>query len=109
MSETASSRRTFLALGAAALTVGAEALRSAQAQQPATQSLPQKGRFPVRVISSSNGLEATRLAYQRLVAGDDTLDAVIAGVNLVEDDPTIPAWATAACPTKQATWNWMRP
>ena len=87
MSETASSRRTFLALGAAALTVGAEALRSAQAQQPATQPLPQKGRFPVRVISSSNGLEAARLAYQRLVAGDDTLDAVIAGVNLVEDDP----------------------
>jgi N4-(beta-N-acetylglucosaminyl)-L-asparaginase len=41
----------------------------------------------VKVISSGNGLESTRLAYQQILAGDDVLDAVIAGVNLVEDDP----------------------
>jgi N4-(beta-N-acetylglucosaminyl)-L-asparaginase len=41
----------------------------------------------VKVISSSNGLEATRRAYELLRQGADTLDAVVAGVTLVEDDP----------------------
>jgi N4-(beta-N-acetylglucosaminyl)-L-asparaginase len=41
----------------------------------------------VRVIASSNGLEATKRAWERLSQGSDALDAVIAGVTLVEDDP----------------------
>lgn len=41
----------------------------------------------MKVISSSNGLEATRRAYELLSQGADTLDAVVAGVTLVEDDP----------------------
>jgi N4-(beta-N-acetylglucosaminyl)-L-asparaginase len=41
----------------------------------------------MKAISSANGLEATRLAYARMQAGEDTLDAAIAGVSLVEDDP----------------------
>jgi N4-(beta-N-acetylglucosaminyl)-L-asparaginase len=41
----------------------------------------------VRVIASSNGLEATKRAYELLCQGTDALDAVIAGVTLVEDDP----------------------
>ena len=40
-----------------------------------------------RVIASSNGLRATEKAMQVLDAGGDPLDAVIAGVNIVEDDP----------------------
>jgi N4-(beta-N-acetylglucosaminyl)-L-asparaginase len=39
------------------------------------------------VISSPNGLRATEKAMGMLRAGADTLDAVIAGVNIVEDDP----------------------
>jgi N4-(beta-N-acetylglucosaminyl)-L-asparaginase len=39
------------------------------------------------VVSSPNGLRATEKAMQMLRAGADTLDAVIAGVNIVEDDP----------------------
>lgn len=39
------------------------------------------------VISSANGIAAVRRAYERLIAGDDALDAVVAGVTLVEDDP----------------------
>jgi N4-(beta-N-acetylglucosaminyl)-L-asparaginase len=39
------------------------------------------------VVSSANGLEAVRKAYQMIVSGADPLDAVIAGVNIVEDDP----------------------
>ena len=44
------------------------------------------GQRPV-VVGSANGLKAAELAVQRLQAGADPLDAIIAGVNLVEDDP----------------------
>ena len=39
------------------------------------------------VVSSANGLRATEKAMTMIRAGADTLDAVIAGVNIVEDDP----------------------
>ena len=39
------------------------------------------------VISSSNGLRACAKAMEMLKAGADTLDAVVAGVNIVELDP----------------------
>lgn len=38
-------------------------------------------------VSSINGLRATNKAMELLLAGSDTLDAAIAGVNIVEDDP----------------------
>src|SRR5262245_26300500 len=44
------------------------------------------GQRPV-VVGSSNGLKAAELALERMKAGVDPLDAVIAGANLVEDDP----------------------
>lgn len=40
------------------------------------------------VISSANGLKATARAMELIQQGADALDAVIAGVNIVEDDPT---------------------
>ncbi len=39
------------------------------------------------VISSANGLAACDKALSIIQAGGDTLDAVVAGVNIVEDDP----------------------
>ena len=39
------------------------------------------------IVASGNGLNACAKAMDFLKAGKDTLDAVIAGVNLVEDDP----------------------
>jgi len=39
------------------------------------------------VISSANGMIACARAMQMLNAGHDTLDAVVAGVNMVEEDP----------------------
>jgi N4-(beta-N-acetylglucosaminyl)-L-asparaginase len=39
------------------------------------------------VIASANGLKATSEAMQMIKNGSDALDAVIAGVNIVEDDP----------------------
>jgi N4-(beta-N-acetylglucosaminyl)-L-asparaginase len=44
---------------------------------------------PVRpiAVSSANGLRAVSKAMEMIANGDDALDAVIAGVNIVEDDP----------------------
>src|SRR3954447_11126182 len=39
------------------------------------------------VISSANGRAACAKAMEMLKSGADTLDAVVAGVNLVESDP----------------------
>lgn len=39
------------------------------------------------VVSSANGLAACRKAHEMIEAGADTLDAVIAGVNIIELDP----------------------
>ncbi len=65
------SRRTWMLSVAAA-----KALQAAQAARP-----------PHIVISSGNGLRACTRAGELLRAGADTLDAVIGGVNIVEDDP----------------------
>jgi N4-(beta-N-acetylglucosaminyl)-L-asparaginase len=81
------SRRRFLAgstLGAAALSLSAVPEAGAQT---AARKLPEKGKFPIKVISSGNGLEATRKAYEMIVAGADPLDACVEGVAIVEDDP----------------------
>ncbi len=43
--------------------------------------------IPIKAISSVNGLEATKRAYELMLAGGDTLDAAIAGIKIVEDDP----------------------
>jgi len=67
------SRRKLLGTAAAAA-----ALSQASRAQKATR--------PV-AVSSSNGLKAVELAVRRMQEGADPLDAAIAGVNLVEDDP----------------------
>lgn len=56
---------------------------AAQARMPAK---PAGGTRPV-VIASHNGLKAVEKAYSILAGGGDPLDAVISGVNIVEDDP----------------------
>ena len=77
-------RREFIkksALAGAGLSMlpGIDGLSNEAVASPAPKS-------PV-VIASGNGLEAVKKAYDMIVAGSDTLDAVIAGVNIVEDDP----------------------
>lgn len=70
-------RRRFLgATGLAALTAAGTPplLRAQTAYHPV-------------VIASGNGLQATARAMELLQQGADALDAVIAGVNLLEDDP----------------------
>ena len=42
--------------------------------------------IPVRAIASANGLAAVKLAYEMLVNGRDTLNAVVEGLTVIEDD-----------------------
>lgn len=85
------SRRDFLATSAtaaAALATSAaraDALPAAPGLRPGVAPAAAASR-PV-VVASANGLAGVKLAYDQIVAGTDTLDAIIAGVNLVELDP----------------------
>lgn len=84
MKENGVSRRKFL-LTSAVLAASVPLLTKAQVLDKMAR--PAKGNFPVKAISSANGEKATKRAYEMLLAGKDTLDAVIAGVNIQEDDP----------------------
>jgi N4-(beta-N-acetylglucosaminyl)-L-asparaginase len=64
--------------------VGSATLAAAAAQAGGAQG--SNGKKPV-VISSANGMSACAKAMDVLRTGGDTLDAVIAGVNIVELDP----------------------
>lgn len=68
--------KTGLAFGATSLIAGPNLPR---------QSQP---RARMVTVASGNGLRATEKAMELLKQGADPLDAVIAGVNIVEEDPT---------------------
>jgi N4-(beta-N-acetylglucosaminyl)-L-asparaginase len=68
------SRRKLLGTAAAV----AASTRVARAQRPSGAA---------RAIASSNGVRAVERAVQLMHDGTDPLDAAIAGVNIVEDDP----------------------
>jgi N4-(beta-N-acetylglucosaminyl)-L-asparaginase len=81
------SRREFIktgvSLGAASIVSGktnAASARIPRVEPPATTG-------SMHVVSSGNGIRATEKAMALLKTGADPLDAVIAGVNIVEDDP----------------------
>ncbi len=73
-------RRDFIKITSAA-GVGMLTEGGVRASEPAAPSS-----LPV-VISSANGVKATAKAMEILKAGGKPLDAVIAGVNIVEEDP----------------------
>ena len=82
-------RREFVysAMGAAAATAAGATSVSAVAKPKTTnpqQQPPRKG--PV-VMASANGVETCNLAVQELRGGAKPVDAVVAGVTLVEDNP----------------------
>ncbi|MEP7382896.1 MAG: isoaspartyl peptidase/L-asparaginase, partial [Gemmatimonadota bacterium] len=81
-------RRDFLATGATSAAALAVSATGAHAL-PLPAAHPGQVGAATRplVISSTNGIRGVKLAYDRIVTGADTLDAIIAGVNLVELDP----------------------
>jgi N4-(beta-N-acetylglucosaminyl)-L-asparaginase len=79
------SRRDFLQTAAVAVTAGA--LKPVLAEQYSKADEGESPSCGPVVISSANGLAATDMAAAMILAGADTLDAVIAGVNIVEEDP----------------------
>lgn len=85
-SKPTNSRRRFLKTTAAA-SVGAATLGSAPRVVGArTPNVLKRADGPV-VISSRNGMNAVERAMEVINTGADALDAVVAGVNLVEEDP----------------------
>lgn len=74
------SRRGFLQSAAVAAATGAIAPGLVKAAGGRNEGGP-------LAISSANGLRATEKAAAMIRGGADTLDAVIAGVNIVEEDP----------------------
>jgi N4-(beta-N-acetylglucosaminyl)-L-asparaginase len=94
------SRRDFLGVGAAAAASFAlpdladrKGLASIADRSAASTASSPPGRLPI-VISAANGYyrdnpggSPIKKAYDMVVAGSDPLDAVIAGVNMVELDP----------------------
>jgi N4-(beta-N-acetylglucosaminyl)-L-asparaginase len=85
-------RREFVKAGTAA-SVAATVPAAAFAQSPTV--LVRRATPPV-VVSSDNGgkfrnggtLTCVEEAHRRIVRGEDVLDALVAGVNIVELDPT---------------------
>lgn len=80
-------RRDFLATTATtAAALAIPASRSDALPSPVSRlSSPSVSR-PI-VIASANGIRGVKVAYDQIVAGGDTLDAIIAGVNIQELDP----------------------
>lgn len=74
------SRRDFLktGMGISVATMLTGGKNFVSGQQPAGN---------MRVVASGNGIRATEKAMELLKEGKDPLDAVIAGVNIVENDP----------------------
>ena len=75
------SRRDFIKTGVGFGAAAFLTRTGLRAQAPAASGAA------MRVVSSGNGIRATDRAMTLLKEGADPLDAVIAGVNIVEDDP----------------------
>lgn len=82
--DASTSRRSFMAASAAGMALIPS---SSLSTEPKSFCPVQTGAGPVVSISSGNGKRATAKAYAMILEGSDALDAVVAGVNIVEADP----------------------
>ncbi|TWT43729.1 N(4)-(Beta-N-acetylglucosaminyl)-L-asparaginase precursor [Phycisphaerae bacterium RAS1] len=84
------SRREFIQTAAGAAALGLPAAACAQdSSAPPTAAAREFAppRSPI-IVGSANGLKSGPLALQMVREGGDPLDAVIAAINVVEDDPS---------------------
>src|SRR5260370_19385605 len=104
-----SRRKFFLTSLAGSAVAGANKLfgrtlpdsNGAVASARAVPGSPAQGKRPL-IISSANGFHALDKGMDILKKGGDTLDAVVAAVTVVEDDPNNAPVAYAWCPTHEA-------
>ncbi len=89
------SRRRFVSRGAASLVAAGVAGRTSAAAQTSSPTVLAPRTVPPVVVASSNGNKfknsgprtCVEEAFSKIVKGEDVLDALIAGVNIVELDP----------------------
>ncbi|MBV6521844.1 MAG: N(4)-(Beta-N-acetylglucosaminyl)-L-asparaginase [Gemmatimonadaceae bacterium] len=82
------SRREFISAGAtAAAGIAVASSASAHTLVPSAPVVPAAPAARPVVIASANGIRGVKTAYEMIVQGADTLDAIIAGVNIQELDP----------------------
>ena len=83
------SRRAFVTSTSVGLAAGA-AVDIPHPMRPPLRPLPPESRWAAQpvVIASANGLRAVQKAFDMILQGADTLDAVIEGVKIQELDPT---------------------
>ena len=86
------SRRQFLGsamagMGVAALSPGLRVEAASVREQQPSSNAGQRRATPPISVASANGVAAVSKAVEMMRGGGDTLDAVIAGVNIVELDP----------------------
>jgi N4-(beta-N-acetylglucosaminyl)-L-asparaginase len=79
-------RRQFIAASAAALAASKGALMAAQPESGNAGKQGEASGGPV-LVASGNGLRCTSLAREMVLGGSNLLDAIVAGVKIVEDDP----------------------
>lgn len=89
-------RRDFLASATAAAAAAALPASTAAAATPVVRV----GRARPTIIASANGLRGVKVAYDRIMTGEDTLDAIIAGVNIQELDPDDQSVGVGGLPNK---------
>src|SRR5262249_36662785 len=91
-------RRRFLLSSAALAAIAAHGKVQAQERRP--PPAPASGSRPV-AVSSANGIVAVGKAVELMQKGVDPLDAAIAGVNIVEDDPNDMTVGYSAIPNEE--------
>ncbi len=84
---TTKSRRDFLKKSAVASVAAATLGSAPRVVSAASSVLPNKKADGPLVISSRNGQQSVLKAMELIQGGADALEAVVAGVNLVEEDP----------------------
>jgi N4-(beta-N-acetylglucosaminyl)-L-asparaginase len=82
------SRRDFLERTAAVAAAGFIP-RTLSAEEFLLETPPASSTFRARpiAVASSNGIRGVKVARDKIIAGEDVLDAIIAGVNIQELDP----------------------
>ena len=86
MRDSGKTRRDFIKGGAAAGVVATVLSPAELLARDRARRVGGVSQRPV-VVASANGDQAVERAYQLMMDGADALDAVVAGVNIVEDDP----------------------